>query len=682
MSEQRLRTADLLLVSMPFGPQTIQPSLALSLLKAEVAPLGISSRVLYFTLKFAQRIGLRLYADVAYTEPTIHGFVGDWVFNAALFESLDHDEDGYVNDILRGHSQDFREARDNLLPVSEKVIAEMLDVRSKTVAFLDECLEEVLRHRPRIVGFTSTFQQHVAALALARRIKQEAPETFVVFGGANCEGVMGVEMVRQFGFVDAVVSGEADLVFPDLVQRVLEGRSHQDLPGVNTRQNSGFSPLGGAHYSHGPMVRDMDALPYPEFDDFFEQFAAIDLGLDKTAHRPRLMFETSRGCWWGEKAHCTFCGLNGGTMTFRAKSEQRALAELLYLHERFPGCSVSVTDNILDMKYFKNFVPELAAREIDLELFYEIKANLRKDQIKLLRDAGIMDIQPGIESFSDPVLELMRKGIKGLQNIQLLKWCKEYGVRPHWNMLWGFPGEPPEEYARVADLIPLLVHLPPAGGGGIIRLDRFSPNFDHAEELGFADVAPYPAYHYIYPLPPDVVANLAYFFTYRYREPRDIQSYTGPIRERMSAWKKAHESSDLFSVDKGTQLLIWDLRPMAKAPLTVLAGILRRVYLACDGICSLSRIREIVHEETGEGLAAEQIDELLWPLIDRGLMIREGFCCLALAIPLGEYSPSEEVAERLQQVISQLGETSGDQVRIKLPACLDGSEVIPAAVHA
>ena len=682
MSEQRSRTADLLLVSMPFGPQTIQPSLALSLLKAEVRPLGISSRVLYFTLRFAQRIGLRLYADVAYTEPTTHGFVGDWVFNAALFDSLDHDEDGYVNDILRGQSQDFREARDNLLPVSEKVIAEMLDVRSKTVAFLDECLEEVLRHRPRIVGFTSTFQQHVAALALARRIKQETPETFVVFGGANCEGVMGVEVVRQFGFVDAVVSGEADLVFPDLVQRVLEGRSHQDLPGVNTRQNSGFSPLGGAHYSHGPMVRDMDALPYPEFDDFFEQFAAIDLGFDKAERRPRLMFETSRGCWWGEKAHCTFCGLNGGTMAFRAKSERRALDELLYLHEQFPGCSVSVTDNILDMKYFKNFVPELAAREIDLELFYEIKANLRKDQIKLLRDAGILDIQPGIESFSDHVLELMRKGVKGLQNIQLLKWCKEYGVRPHWNMLWGFPGEPPEEYARVADLIPLLVHLPPAGGGGIIRLDRFSPNFDHAEELGFADVAPYPAYHYIYPLPPDVVENLAYFFTYRYREPRDIQSYTGPIRERMSAWTKAHESSDLFSVDKGNQLLIWDLRPMAKAPLTVLAGILRCVYLACDGICSTSRIREIVHEETGEMLAAEQIDDLLWPLIDRGLMIRDGLCYLGLAIPLGEYSPSEEVAERLQQVISQLGETSGDQVRIKLPACLDGSEVIPAAAHA
>ena len=70
---------------------------------------------------------------------------------------------------------------------------------------------------------------------------------------------------------------------------------------------------------------------------------------------------------------------------------------------------------------------------------------------ELLARAGVRSIQPGIESFSDSVLRLMRKGVTGLQNVQLLKWCRELGLRPYWNLLWGFPGEDPQEYARMAE---------------------------------------------------------------------------------------------------------------------------------------------------------------------------------------------------------------------------------------
>ena len=209
--------------------------------------------------------------------------------------------------------------------------------------------------------------------------------------------------------------------------------------------------------------------------------------------RTTIQFETSRGCWWGERHHCTFCGLNGATMTYRSKSSQRALDELVALTDRYPGHPVSVVDNILDHRYFKDFMPALAARRLGLELFYEVKANLKKAQVSLLRDAGVRVIQPGIESFSTRVLNLMRKGERGLHNIQLLKWCKELGVTPVWNLLWGFPGEPPEEYRAMADLLPLLTHLAPPISAMPIRLDRFSPNFDQAEALGLTAVEPVPA---------------------------------------------------------------------------------------------------------------------------------------------------------------------------------------------
>ena len=120
-------------------------------------------------------------------------------------------------------------------------------------------------------------------------------------------------------------------------------------------------------------------------------------------------------------------------------------------------------DNILDLKYFKTLLPELARQGARVSLFYETKSNLKKDQVRLLRDAGVTMIQPGIESFSDEVLKLMKKGVSGLQNIQLLKWCKEIGVEPLWNFLLGFPGESPDEYQR--DGRPRRARLPPAAPG-------------------------------------------------------------------------------------------------------------------------------------------------------------------------------------------------------------------------
>jgi hypothetical protein len=84
------------------------------------------------------------------------------------------------------------------------------------------------------------------------------------------------------------------------------------------------------------------------------------------------------------------------------------------------------------------------------------------------------------------VLKLMRKGVTGLHNVQLLKWCKEFGLKTYWNLLWGFPGEPAAEYEWMATLVPRLTHLPAPNGAYGLRLDRFSPNFFDAERLGFA----------------------------------------------------------------------------------------------------------------------------------------------------------------------------------------------------
>lgn len=642
---------DVLLVCMPFGG-VFSPSIGLSLLKAELAAEGIPARVLYFSIRFAELVGQDFYYKLS-TEgiPSIETLAGEWIFSRALFGPGSPDGE-YVDDILL--KRVTWSTSDSVSPASPALVRKILRARDAAGGFLDACRDEIVRARPKLVGFGSMFQQHVASLALARRIKESLPETFVVFGGANCEDVMGAETVRRFAFLDAAVSGEADLVFPELVRRVLDGRPVAGLPGVRTRDAvEGERAAGGL--SHGPMVQDLDRLPYPDYSDYFRQFDASRYG---PGWQPSIYIETSRGCWWGERSHCTFCGLDPRTMAFRRKSARRAMDELLWLSRRHPGCGVEATDNILDMRYFDDFVPALAARRRRLDLFYEVKANLKKEHLRLLRDAGIRVVQPGIESFSDPVLERMRKGTSALQNVQLLKWCRELGIEPTWNMLWGFPDEPPEEYARMAALVPLLTHLPAPGGCGVIRLDRFSPNFEDAERRGFVNVKPLPAYRHVYALPDEALQRIACFFTFEYREPRDVRGYTAALEKELRAWVRVFGKRDLFSVDRRGWLLLFDQRPTSRTALTALHGLDRLLYKACDCACDARRLAEAAASAPGGPISADEVERRLEPLVERGLMVRDGSRYLALAIPLARdsgYSPPAAAVARLYDLVRAVG---------------------------
>ena len=304
--------SDVLLVCMPFGP-VFRPSIGISLLKAGLARHGIPARVRYFSIDFAERVGQAFYSGIASDDkPPTHDLAGEWIFSCGLFGSTEENAQAYVEEILRkrGASTEAFDA-----PASEALVARILEARCQVEEFLESCVDEVLRGGPRLVGFTSVFQQHLASLALAKRIKRSRPEVRIVFGGANCEGPMGAETVRQFPFVAAVVSGEADVVFPELVRRALDRRSLSSLPGVLTRDGV-EAALAHGEPTGAPMVRNLDELPYPDYSDYFQQFAASRYGRE---WQPSVFLETSRGCWWGGRVQRPVWGVPGQTMASRGK---------------------------------------------------------------------------------------------------------------------------------------------------------------------------------------------------------------------------------------------------------------------------------------------------------------------------------------------------------------------------
>jgi hypothetical protein len=218
----------------------------------------------------------------------------------------------------------------------------------------------------------------------------------------------------------------------------------------------------------------------------------------------------------------------------------------------------------------------------------------------------------------------MRKGIRGLQNIQLLKWCQELGIWPLWLMIWGFPGESPEEYRRVAGMIPLLSHLPPPRAEMTIRLDRFSPNYESRDDLGFSNVRPAQAYGHVYPFPPGVLNNLAYFFDYDYQAPRDVGAYTRELKELIRHWREAYPRSGLYCEDRGDALWVWDFRDVAARELTILSGVESVLYRACDEVRGMTSLRKYAD--------AERVEEIVRRLVDLRLVLREADSVLSLAV--------------------------------------------------
>ena len=161
-----------------------------------------------------------------------------------------------------------------------------------------------------------------------------------------------------------------------------------------------------------------------------------------------------------------------------------------------------------------------------------------------LSRAGIKKIQPGIESLDTNVLKLMRKGCTMLQNVQTLKLAAENGLFVEWNLLHGFPGETAENYRAIAAVIPKLGHLQPPSVCGPVRADRFSPYWARPESFGI-EISPNPAYAYIYPFSPEIVARLAYHFDISSRASGELAEAVAETARAAAAWREGQPRSRL-----------------------------------------------------------------------------------------------------------------------------------------
>jgi ribosomal peptide maturation radical SAM protein 1 len=632
------------LVQMPYNSVAL-PSLALGLLSSCLKERGIETRVVYANMSFADAIGLDIYRLIEDSQSST--LLGDWTFAGAAFPDHGPDADAYLQECLRGLFPGFVRLLYQTNPQLD--FKELfLTIRRRATAFVDEQARAIVEGGAAVVGCTSMFQQNCSSLALLKRIKELKPEIVTLMGGPNCQDPMGQAIHRLFPWVDYVVTGEADAFFADLCLRLLEA-PHQAAeaslpPGVYAPRDR----RGPTVASAAPILKEMDTTAVPDYDDYFVTLGRMSYQKYVT---PALLIETSRGCWWGAKNHCTFCGANGYGMTFRSKSAERAIKEIRQLHTKYDNNRFNVADNILDVSYLRSVLPRLVDLEQDYYFFYQVKANLTREHIALLSDAGVRWLQPGIESLDDTFLRMIKKGTTAAINIHALRLSLEYGIRSFWNILYGIPGEQDEWYRELVEMLPLLFHLEPPGGFGPIRFDRFSPYYENAKDYGL-EMQPFSSYEQVYPFTGQDLRDLAYFFRRADGEGEGEESDRFPLRKaafrvfddwRHTFWGTQRARPVLVAEDAGDHTIVEDTRPIATAAVHRLQDVEHRVHRVLDRPLPREGIASALLKAQEPEPSAADVTRALASLIERKLIIEVSGRCLALAVrkPVRPFAAAE-----------------------------------------
>jgi ribosomal peptide maturation radical SAM protein 1 len=609
---------DVVLLCMPYAEIRAQ-SAALGLLQAVLEKEGITATSIYANLVFAEKLGVPSYRYVAGTRS--QDAFADWTFAHLAFPAYNASHKAYF-DLIRQRSRLFRR-------MSRQKFEDLaFRIRDEAERFIDGLLSAILEEKPKIVGCTSTFCQHAASLAILKRIRDADPTIVTMLGGANCETVMGATTHKHFSWVDYVVSGEADALLGPLVRRIMDrssGPETDSLPegvfGPNHR-NIGY-PGSNENQKAVPraVVSSLEDHPPPNYDPYFEILDSLPHL--KQAVSPALLIETARGCWWGQLGGCRFCGLNGCSKGYRSKSPEHVMRDMESLSKRYGTNRMQAVENIMDMRYFKTVFPRLEAMEKPYQLFFETRSNLNHEQVRAMRHAGVIWIQPGIESLHSGALKLMNKGCQAWQNIRLLIACQQYGIRPVWNHLYNLPGEKEEWYFQVAELLPLLRHLPPPASVNPVRFDRYS-HYHEQQDLYGLRLRPSQPYSYVYPLPEEELADLVYFFDDEKREKVAESTILSAllsrpaidtIRKERSDWWDSYWSdsrSVLCMTIEGDALHIRDTRPVAVEPSFMLTGLEREVYLRSEsGILQHRLLRALVEQGHSESEVEAAVSNLL-----------------------------------------------------------------------
>jgi len=298
----------------------------------------------------------------------------------------------------------------------------------------EQVLVELERRKPDLVGITATTAMINSALEVAKNVKKNLPETFVVLGGAHVTFAYQTVM-KENPYVDVACIGEGEYTLLELVQTLEKEKNIENVKGIVFRRDGNLIKT-----QPRPFIENLDELPFP---------ARHLLPMDKYKAFGKNMILgtilTSRGCPF----NCIFCSsslLFG--KKFRARSPKNVVDEIEQFQETYKTNSIEFVDDTFtfDKKRAEAICKEIMDRGLDTQWVCSCRVDLiDKELMKVLKKAGCRMIYFGVESGVQRVVNLIRKGIKLEQAEKVMRWAKEVGIETVASFVIGIPGETWEE---------------------------------------------------------------------------------------------------------------------------------------------------------------------------------------------------------------------------------------------
>lgn len=546
-------------------------------------------------LAIAKRIGIDSYTRIARS-----GWAGEALFAALLFPEREDAAARLFQSQLRSDGR-------GPVPDFTSLVADIRSCCDAWEAGIDW-------QQVSLVGFSLCFNQLLASLYLAGRLKQKMVDLPIVFGGTSCAGAVGRSLVERFAQIDYLVDGEGEGPLLALCHYLDRGDS------VLPDRIIAAKGRGGGLSS--PDITPLDDLPVPDYRPYFEEMQKTFADLP---FLPTLPVEFSRGCSW---QRCTFCNLNLQWRGYRCKRATRMIAEVQQLSAANESLHFAFTDNVLPAREMDEFFRAMAKAPGDVTFFGELRAKTSLERLTRYRQGGLRTVQVGIESLSTSLLGRMGKGTSAMDNLVMMKNCVSAGVVLMGNLITEFPATSPAEIAETLDNLDYALPFAPLDAASFF-LGYGAPMYHHPRDYGITAILAHPHYRALFPE--------------RYRGMMLVSGYRGdrlrqkklwrPVRLKITAWQEFHrqrrdrEGVPLSYRDGGSFLVISQEQPHQPSLLHRLRGVSRQLYLYCDQPQSLATLCRAFPR-----LSPAAVETFVDQLCRKRLMFREADRVLALAV--------------------------------------------------
>lgn len=325
------------------------------------------------------------------------------------------------------------------IPLGLGYLAAYLEINQFEVDVIDyqaekisdkELKDKLLSRESNIVGITTSTLTYNPARNIVKKVKKEMPNCITIFGGPHVT-VLDKETLKETPEVDIIVRGEGERTLLEIAKTISNNKDNKisNIKGITFRNQNEI--IRNVNRS---FIKNLDELPHPAFDHFKLKKYTIN-------GKRYLPIITSRGCPF----HCTFCLASKMCGTgFRTRSPEKVIDELEWLKNEHKADIFAFYDDTFtfNMNRAYEICEGIKKRGLDLPWDCRTRVDRINPEILLkMREANCQLIHFGIESGSQKMLNIMKKGTTVEQNAKGIKMAKESGIAVAISVVVGYPGE-------------------------------------------------------------------------------------------------------------------------------------------------------------------------------------------------------------------------------------------------